>query len=178
MAKEYVAETPGALVLGSTMRATLNALGEQALPIMAEHGLSDVQDNEWYLFQNYLDVIKKVAQGGFGAMQDLVAIGMLIPDVAILPPEVDTLEQVLAGLGITFTSHHKDAGIGWEVRQEGNTTICDSYTPYPDEMEYGVLYSFARHFTRPGQNFTVQFDSTLPRKATGGDFTRILVTMD
>ena len=45
---EYVAFSQGVEVLGLSIQSVIDAIGEDAVPIMKDHGLYPIESNHWY----------------------------------------------------------------------------------------------------------------------------------
>ncbi|NDJ77074.1 MAG: hypothetical protein GYB65_12535 [Chloroflexi bacterium] len=179
MAEVFVAPTPEAEVMGGPMLGILAGLGEEARPLLEKHGLSEIDPQGWYKMQHYLDVLAEVAGGDVNVLQNLVSVGMHAMDNAQLPPETDTLAKALMNLEMTFQMSHRNAGHGWDVEMvDDRTIVCTSHTPYPDDIEYGVLYAYARLFDSTSGNYVVSYDESTPRKDKGGEFTRFIFELD
>lgn len=150
--------------------------------ILEEHGFTDIDPNNWYLVQDLLNVINAINERD-GAMMDLVSIGIAAGDNSILPPQVRelSLREFFMGYGQIYQRIYRngDAGeIQVKMAEENHLTITLIRIPYPDDLMYGVLYSFARQFARNGEQFTLAYDDELTRIDQGGESTVIHLTWE
>lgn len=170
-------------VLGQNIRAfTDNLESDLTAPIMRKYGLWNVAPDGWYPVVNLLDALNEMAEttGGWSSM---VAIGMEIGRIIPIPPHIEnpTLPDVLAIWNDLYQYLHRNGETG-EIRVERvsekhyKTIHTDLY---PDDLGYGILYSYARRFLPPGTQFKVFYDPDLPgRDTAGGDKTVLHVTWE
>jgi hypothetical protein len=168
---QFVAFDPNVEVRGETMLSTIASLGEQIRPVLAKHGLAVIEPEKWYPQQTWLDVLREVAAAKFNAMFDLVSIGMHIPENAAFPPDIDSIPAALASIDVAYHMNHRNGEIG-EYRFVGVNDkqidmICRN--PYPDDFDYGIIYSMARRFRTAGSHFVVRHDDHAPCRKKGAD---------
>lgn len=170
---QFVAHHHTAEVSGSSMLPIIQSIGEIAAPVLHAHHLDHVQPDEWYPQQEFLDVFYDLSQGSYQATFNLVAVGMRIGDQAQFPPEVDSIEAILHTLDASYHRNNRDQVGGWDVYATApNEMICISSTPYPADLEYGMVYSLVRRFRPVGVNFTVYHEPDIegePNRKNGGD---------
>lgn len=169
---------PNMEVAGATAMALLTHVNsEQTLPILHKHGLSQIDPAAWYPTQRVLDVLSDISELP-GAMWDFVAIGMAageigynsLPEAMRTMPFADFLEQYAK----VFAMRHRNVNGAILVEAMRNShqhvqLIFD--VPYPDDLMYGIFYTYARRFLPKGRPFTIKYDDLTPRKALGGQKT-------
>lgn len=123
---EYVALDPNAEVLGITINATLSSMGDP-IEILKKYDLYPIVNDVWYNQQKWLNAFKELAQTNF---LNLVAIGMKIPDLAAWPPNVVTVHDALASIGMAYPMNHRNGEIGSYIypnrRKFGGNGLCKS----------------------------------------------------
>lgn len=175
---KYVAPHPDAQCMGAPMISVLQALGDTAKPLLAKHGLEDVESEGWYSLQSYLDLFRELGQTSEYASQDMVNIGRHISENAHLPPEVDSADKALMGIKQVYDFNHRNGGDSWtvEVLPNGNIRAIDA-SPYPADMSYGIVYGFASRFAE-GRGFTVSYEDLKQRKDPNAEAVAFVIEFD
>jgi hypothetical protein len=156
---QFVALDPNVEVNGAAILATIGGMEEDVMPLLEQHGIADPKTDQWYPQQAWLDVFKEISEGwgAGGGMFDLVSIGMNIPDNAIWPPDIDTVESALKSIDVAYHMNHRGGEIGHYraevIDQSHIRMICDN--PYPSDFDYGIIYRTTQKFISPGTQFTV-----------------------
>jgi hypothetical protein len=151
---------------------------EDILPVLDKHNLTRIDPDRWYPLQQWLDILSELSEQS-NAMFNMVAIGTAVSETAVLPPGADqlSLEDILFAINDVYQMQHR--GHVGSVRTE---KVADKHirlivrVPYPDDLEYGTAYGFARRFLPKGTPFTVKYDEGTQRHDEGGDSTIIHVT--
>ena len=173
---EFVAFDPKVEILGAAILPVIKALGDRAL--LAKYRLDKVAPDKWYRQQDYLSMFKEVAQPSVNAMMDLVAIGMKIPENAVFPPDIDSIETALNVLDVAYHTNHRNGEIGVyqavKVADQHYKMVCRN--PYPTDFDYGIIYGLVRRFCPPNTRFSVTVDETAPNRQKGADSTTYIVT--
>lgn len=177
----YTSPDPHTEVIGQNVLSFVQNVNANVIrPVLDSHGLSHIEPDKWYPLQRWRNVLSDLA-GESNAMFNMVAVGMAISETAVLPPGAEqlSLEQILFAINDIYQlQHHGQVG---SVRTEKisdkhlKLTVC---VPYPDDLEYGTTYGFARRFLPKGTLFTVEYDQDLPRHDQGGDSTVIHITWE
>ncbi len=148
-------------------------------PILERHQLVDIDPTAWYPLSKWLDVLTDISNESDSTF-NFVAIGMAIAQTAVLPPEVEnmTFEEFMFGLDTFYQMQHRngDAGTIKVEKPEKNHLIIKVRVPYPDDLEYGTAYGFAKRFLPRGTKFIVKYDENTPRREEGGEYTIIHIT--
>ena len=171
---------PNTEVIGASVKGFIeNLQAEEIHPFLEKHGFpTDVQADQWYSYQKWLDVLNDIGQNP-NAMQNMVAIGISIAQIVPLPPEVEqmSLGQVLEIYNDLGQAQFRNGDPG----QTKTEKIADQHykiitrTLTPDSMVYATLYGLAKRFLPTGSNFKVSFDETVQRLDDGGEKTVIHV---
>ena len=90
--------TPGIEVNGSTIMSVVDGMGifkEQAKKLFRDAGLGEVipDSDHWYNQQLWLNVFKILAEKA--GSSTLLRIGMKIPENAVFPPHITTIQEGL-----------------------------------------------------------------------------------
>ncbi len=166
---EFISFDPGVEVSGHVVFSTLAAPDEQTKPVMERYGLGDVDPESWYPLQALLDVLQELAERGHFNM---VAIGMTIPDVAMFPPEINTIEDALILLGEAYQMNHRGGEIGEYVFKKTGEQIGEMLcrNPYPSDFDYGLIYRLIqKHRPDDSSKFQVARDDSISNRKNGGD---------
>ncbi len=166
---------PHAEVIGKNLRAFHeHTLKDQVLPILEEHNLTSVDVNQWYRLQNWLSVLNDLSDRS-NSMSNYVSIGLGISKNTIIPSELQqvSLPDFLDHADAIYQYQHRGADVG-EIMVEHlapqHIRLC-MHVVYPDYLEYGVFFGFARRFLPKGTRFKVYFDNTIKRYDLGGEMT-------
>lgn len=164
---EYIAFDLNVEVNGQTILSTLDGVGDTVQPILKKHRLSNLQPDEWYPQQAWLDVLKEVHDGNF---LNLVGIGMKIPENAKFPPEINSIDSALKLLDTAYHMNHRNGEIGHyryqPVGDHAIDVICEN--PYPSDFDYGIIYGLVKRFRPDGTHFKVVRQDT-PCRLKGDD---------
>lgn len=170
VATPYVAGSPEAEVLGQTMIAFLeNINADEMQPIMARHGLTEIDPEQWYLHQLWMDILKSIEESNENAMMTFVAIGKEVVRTAVMPDSIQTVPDALNAL---HPIHHanlrnipEDEGYSIEVVADNHYIVYHN-TPNPDYAIYGFLWGLVQRFRKGNADFTVeQIENTKPEIA-------------
>lgn len=172
---------PGMEISGNLAISLLvNLQAEDFQPFLDKYGLADVKPDQWYSYQDLLNVFKEVSEQP-GATFDFVAAGMAAVDRYQLPAHIAnmTLEDFFLKVMPTLVNgqyrHGEPTRISVEKVAEKHLLIR-TVTAYPDGTAYGFMYGFARRFAPKGSQFTLKYDEHHSRHDLGGDETLIHLT--
>lgn len=175
----FLERYPDAQITGGSILAIKQAMGDTAAPYFEAAGLVDLEPEKMYPFRLYLRVIEEIVKNEPNVTSNLVSIGMNVVETAPLPQEIDTLEKALMGLQHTWEMNTIDANpVNWETeKRDEKTFICTNYSPFPKDMEYGVVYGFARRFSK-GERFTVEYEDLADREDEDKNAISFIVKID
>ncbi len=166
---QFVSFDPNTKVRGTTLLTYIAAMGEGGRAALEKHGLVDIQPDSWYSLQALLDVFRDVDRGDFSSVLDLVHIGMRIPEHALWPPAIQTVEDAFFSIDEAYHMNHKDGDIGhYFVELIGEDTLkVIAENPYPCDFDYGLLYAIAKHYLPEGKHLVVEHDTDAPCRKHG-----------
>ena len=160
---------PRTEIIGQAILPGLAGLGDAVLPFLQKYGLGNLNPEQWYPLHAWLSVIYDISSGD-NPMFDQVAIGMKVVDNALFPPEINSIPSVMHSINTAYYMNHRNGEIGFYRAEDiGERQIkMVAETPYPDFMNYGILYGAARKFQPPDAHLIVRHDDTAPCTRTGG----------
>lgn len=158
----------GMMVNGQTINSVLNGLYsikfvlddyfEKAGYPKAE----EIDPKEWYSQQQWLDIFKIIAEKiGSNAM---FKIGKKIPENAIFPPEINSIEKALASIDVAYHMNHRNKngqilfnnkngemleGIGhygYEKIKDERKIIMKCENPYDCDFDRGIITAMANKY--------------------------------
>jgi hypothetical protein len=131
-----------------------------ALEILGRHGIVNPQVGEWYLLQAFLDAQKEIATSIGG--HTLYQIGNKVPELAIFPPELDSLEKGLASIDIAYHMNNRGGEIGHYqlVKMESNHAVMLCHNPFPCDFDRGLIIGTAKHFAAKGATVSIKHDES------------------
>jgi hypothetical protein len=167
---------PGTEISGEGILSLVqNVRASEIQPILKKHNLGELNHTTWYPAQAYLDVLTDIRSSFY---MNLVAVGMAVGENTTLPPQLHdaSLGDILGSVDAHYQMHHRGT-IGHAITEKVSdnhykVTIHKGWL-YPDDLEYGVLYGFAKRFLPRGTNFVVSYDPDVKRIDDGGDRTVI-----
>lgn len=178
MSVEFTAPDPNVEVIGTAIRTVTLALGEAGQPILAKHGLEEVDPEAWYPMQTYLDFFRDLAAPDtINAMFDLVSIGQKIPETILLPPDIQTIHDIMSMYDQAYQMNHRGGKAGnWHYTRLGDREIkMVAEKPYPDDFDYGAMFSFCRKYKPEDARLTVRIDESQPVRKLGGATTTFMI---
>lgn len=153
-----------------------NVQHDEMASVLEKYRFERVDPERWYKLQDVLNALEEIG-GGSNAMTNFVSIGMSAGDLGVkqLPPEVKdmSITEFLAAYQKVYQTRHRNGRPGEVISEQvadGHIVIKWIDTPYPDDIMYGVIYAYARHFLA-GKYFTLRYDPELHRDKHGGDVT-------
>jgi hypothetical protein len=179
----------------SVMAAGMAAFSSTAKRILRKHGSDDVipDTTHWYRQQALLDALAEVAKViGESTLQ---TIGRAVPERAVWPEGVDTIEKGLQSVDIAYHVNHGNGngkpyfdptksppilpGIGnyqlqRVTRDREVTMVCSD--PYPCLFNLGLIDAVAQRFKPKGTVVRVEHMSDAPCKAKGAESCTYLIT--
>lgn len=177
---QFVAFDPKVEVLGQALVTSTEGTGDEASVYLAAHSMGNIQPDQWYNQQEWLNFLKAINDHRLNAMFDLVGIGMKTPDNAIFPPQIDSIPSALASIDVAYHMNHRNGEIGhYHVNVLGDSSIdmlCEN--PYPCDFDYGLIYSMVRRFRPQNAKFSVVHDPNAPCRQKGADSCTYHITWD
>jgi hypothetical protein len=163
------------------MSLLVNLQAEDFQPFLQKYGFADVKPDQWYSFQDFLNIFREVSQQP-GAMFDFVAVGMAAVDRYDLPPQVASmgLEEFFLKVMPTMINRQYRNGSPSQLSVEKvaeKHLLIKTTSAYPDDTAYGFMYGLARRFAK-GSRFTLEYDSQHLRRDQGSETTLIHLTWE
>ena len=140
-------------VNGESILAVVEGMGafkRMAYEILGNHSITDPQPKKWYNLQNYLDAFKTITE----KLGDptLRVIGQKIPETAVLPPDLDTIEKAFVMMDQAYHMNYRNGEIGhysFEKTGEKNG-IFTCTSPYPCAYDMGIIEGFMNRLRAKG----------------------------
>lgn len=169
---QFVACSPMVEVCGAGVMSVVEGMGAfktTALQILQNHGISDPKLETWYSQQAFLNAFKEIAEKIGQAT--LRMIGNKVPETALWPPNVTTVQQALELLNVAYAMNHRKGEIGSydfvSLDERSGKMVCDN--PYPCSFDWGVIEATARKFSAGQELPFVTHDDSQPCRNKGGD---------
>lgn len=154
---------------GSAIMAALAALDDQQVKtVMQANGINAIDADTWYPQQLELDILKSINTD----FLNMVAVGMKIPEVAMFPPQIDSVHGALEVLDMAYRMNVRGPDIGEYVyeRTGDRSATITCRNSYPSDLDYGIIYALVRRFrSADSKDLSVKRDDTIPNRTTGGD---------
>ena len=135
----------GVQVNGESIMAVIEGMGTfryRAHAILSKHHIDSPKPGEWYDLQSYLDAFKTITDE-IGP-NTLRMIGRKIPETAVLPPGLDTIEKALTMMDQAYHMNYRGGEIGhYAFERSGDKAgvmVCSS--PYPCAYDQGIITGF------------------------------------
>src|SRR5687767_701025 len=137
---EFVSFDPQAEVSGNSIlaiQAALKSLGTNPEPFLKKYKLSGLKPDEWYSVQKCLDMLKEI-RDKLGNFYGLISVGHKIPEFAIWPPDIDSIEKAFAALDIAYHLNHRNGEVGYYYTEFiGPRHIrVTAHNPWPSDFDY------------------------------------------
>ena len=140
-----------ALFLGQTILESIQSLPkfsqQRMFKMFEELGIPELMPEKWYPFQILMEFYKQLAKN-FGP-NTLFDMGKVIPENAIFPPGIDSIDAGLGSVDTAYNMNHRGyVGFHQMVSHdtETKTIIMKAYTPFPAHVTRGVYTGMARRF--------------------------------
>jgi len=176
---QFQAFAPGVEVSGAAVLSVVEGMGGfrvMALQILAQHGIIHPQSGKWYSQQAWLDAFRQIAERVGPAT--LRAIGNKIPETALWPPNITTVEDALESIDVAYHMNHRGGEIGHyhfqKTGERSGKVVC--HNPYPCNFDLGIIEATAKRFVPPGITPSVRHDNTQPCRQKGDDSCTYVVT--
>jgi len=176
---QFKAFAPDVEINGAAVLSVVEAMGtfrQTASNILGEHGIIAPEQGAWYSQQAWLDTFKEIGKTMGGIT--LRMIGEKIPEVALWPPDVDTVGKALASIDVAYHMNHRGGDIGHyafeEVGKRSGKMVCEN--PYPCDFDWGIIESTASKFADEGVHPIVKHDGSKSCRKKGDDACTYLIS--
>ncbi|MFX0071961.1 MAG: hypothetical protein ACFFAO_12805 [Candidatus Hermodarchaeota archaeon] len=143
----FKSKSPNAEVIGESILALVEGMGafkSTALKILSENGVENPTPGNWYSLQSYLNAYK-ILYEKLGDMT-LKVIGMKIPEKAVLPPDLDSIEKLLIHdmLDKAYNMNIRGGENGfYKYEKKGKKNgIMTCTNPFPCAFDIGLINGF------------------------------------
>ncbi len=179
---QFIAFDQNVEVNGQTVLALIIGVSEtykeRIFNILAKHNILDPSVGKWYKQQDWLNCFRDISDkiGKF----TLFSIGKTIPESAVFPEHIDTLEKALNSIDIAYHANHRNGEIGYYKVLSFNTiehtAIMECYTPYPCHFDRGIIMAMVRRF-KPADSVLqdVVVDETKPQRLLGDEMSTYII---
>lgn len=160
----YVPSSPDAEYFGwSVLTVTQNLRADIIRPLMEKYGLADVDPNAFYLQGALLAALKEVEQNF--TFEELVALGIKTADLLPVPPELNSVEALIAALPVLYKSTCRnipeEEGVTVEKVHDKHYRLIHN-SPLPPFMLYATVFGLVRRVKQKGQNPLVELTQMIP----------------
>lgn len=173
----YIAFDSETEIVGfSTMALITNIQHHDIAPILKKHGLDDIDPSHWYPIQGVLDVFNDMAAQP-NATLNLVSVGMAVAKQGLEQMSEDVKATPFETFMLSYPKLYQTRVRGGDTGEFIVEKISDSKylikmrIPFPDDLFYGTLYGYIRHFCPADKRFSLRYDPNLPRHDDGAEFT-------
>jgi hypothetical protein len=167
---EYVSFDPNVEVLGQSMLSVIAGMSASARPLLAKYGLDKLEAEKWYKLQPILDFYREISQSK-NAKLNLTSTGTKVPENAIFPPEIDSIQKAFLSLDDAYHINHRNGDIGHYTPTVVNSRQIDvlAETPFPCDLDYGIILGLARRFKPANGVLAVYHDTNTSCRKKGAD---------
>lgn len=170
---QFIPFDPNVEVLGQSIFTVVNAIPlgkEHRLDVLKKHGIENIDVTTWYSQKKYLKVFEELANTLGPNM--LFSIGKGVPEHAVFPPQIDSLEKALQAIDIAYRLNHRGGEIGHyklvRFDSKGRYAEMVSGTPYPSDFDRGIITTMLRRFKPKDSNsYSVSLDESKPTRLQG-----------
>lgn len=176
--------SPGTEVIGQAMLSYIdNIHADLIMPLLEKYKLKDIKPDHWYPLQPWLDLIWDDLAPRPDFETTMIAVGLKVVEYALTPPEMKnvTLGQMLEGWNHHFHANHRNGEVGQIVTEKINDQTYKTIHRhiYPDGLNYGLAYGFARQMLPETAAFKVEYEDYNYRLDRGGaDKTVIIISWE
>lgn len=175
---QFIPFSPDVEVNGQTILSFLNAVSNNnfaqkaMIDILKKYDLEEVQPNLWYSQKLWLNAFEEISNKCGKAT--LFIIGKAIPESAVFPPQINSLESALSAIDVAYNMNHQNGEIGYykliSFDQTNKIAVMECKNPYPSDFDRGIITTMVRRFT-PSSSLKVQveLDPNFPTRLKGED---------
>ena len=172
---QFIAFDSNVEINGYGLRSMFNGIAQtitetETTRLFQKYSLFPLDDNQWYLQQNCLDMLQELA----GSI-DLVAVGMRVFQPAA-NPDVKTVVDALSWLESAYQIVHRGGDCGAyqfsQLDEYLGRMIC--HNPYPADLDFGLFYSLLKHYQTTG-DMCVEWDTKKPNRKKGADSCEFII---
>jgi hypothetical protein len=153
----FQASSPDDRISGASIRAYVHALGllrRRGLQILADQGIEEVDPEEWYPWQAYLNAQRAIYENV--GPNTVGVIGRKLVEESEFPPELEGVHAALSELDGDYRLRHRGKDVGgftYEPTGERSGRVVIR-NPYPCALDRQVVEALCRRF-RPAESAAV-----------------------
>jgi hypothetical protein len=168
-------------VNGEIIFSIIDASGEfreMILDLLEKNGISNLQREEWYKQQAWLNTLTAVTERM--GPDVLFNIGLRVPDNGQYPPGIDSLDNALKLLDFAYHMNHRNGDVGQQkfkiLGERTFEVICQ--TPYPCDFDRGIFVTLCNRFRPKGSKVfaSVEHDDSKPCRKQGAKSCTYLIS--
>ncbi len=124
----------------------MGAFKSKAYEILLNNEIDDPKAGQWYKLQGWLDSFKEIYEK-IGSTT-IKVIGMKVPENAKFPPDINSIEKVLASLDVAYQMNHRGGNAGsYLYEKTGNRSgVLTADFGYPCPMVSGIVQALVTKF--------------------------------
>jgi len=184
---QFIPFAPNVEALGASILAFQEALPtpdsrKRVIDFLEKNGIKKVDSEKYYPQKTFLKTLEMVSQ--LLGPSSTFLIGKLVPEKAIFPPQIDTLEKALNSIDVAYGMNHrypkeqgdKDKNIGYykliSFDSVKKNAVMECKNPYASEFDRGIISAMLRKFKPKdaSMKYDVVLDTTKkPTRLSGGD---------
>jgi hypothetical protein len=116
--------------------------------ILKKNGIDDPQPSKWYSQILYLNGYKEIGETFGPAI--LFRIGTVIPQHAVFPPDIDSIEKALNSIDVAYHMNHRNGEIGYYkvlgFDEENRQAMMECKNPYHSTFDRGLILAMLIKF--------------------------------
>jgi hypothetical protein len=180
----YKVFDPESKVIGQAMLGFKAAADQEAiLPLLEKYGLTDIQPDQWYPMQKWLDVLSDISEqmDEYSSMLSFVNVGEKVAANVSMPDqlinEMGFIEFMYQfGSSAYFRYHQGNVGTNQMEKMSDTHLKFILATPYPPDFWYGIFYGSAKRYINH-KTFVVQYEELAMRHFHEGQIVIIHLRM-
>ncbi len=152
---------PDTEIKGEVLLPFINNLNADMIrPILAKHNLTEINPEQWYTLQRWLDVLKDLSTQD-ESMFNFVAIGLAVGETAPLPPGIEQVPFEVFFLNM-YPQAYKMQFRNTIPGTVSVEKVADKHllfkidNPFPPDLVYGAIFGLAKRLMPASAQYTGQ----------------------
>ena len=170
---QYIPFASNVEVNGHTILSVVRAIPTyqtELEEVLARHGLENIRPEGWYPQLFWLNAFRQIGENYRADV--LFSIGKAIPENAIFPFNMVTVQDALSSINIAYHINHRGGEIGYykltEYSHERQSATMECRNPYPSHFDRGIISAMVEKFSSKN-SVDVYLDSLFPTRLNGAD---------
>lgn len=167
----YKVFDPESKVIGQSMLGFKAAANfEMIEPLLEKYDLTNIQADQWYPLQQWLNVLSDISEqtSDYDSMLTFVNIGQKVAASIYIPDDVQSYIRrggfvdflVQSGNATYYRDHQGNVGKNTIRKVSDNHLLFELNTPYPPDFWYGMSYGIAKRYC---SSFIVHYEDLAMR---------------